>query len=161
VAERCSNRVTVEKSRLRSECLDEAVALEIAGMNYHSGMRQASVLFLIAFLTLVVGCTDCQNEAQAEHASPDGQWKYVSLDRNCGATTGSNLQISVLPVSKAPSSGAANAFIADDNHGATRFVAQPEWMFARKLRIVYSSKARIFKRESKVGLIDIEYVQEP
>ena len=138
-----------------------AVALEIAGMNYHSGMRQASVLFLIACLTLVVGCTDCQNEAPAEHASPDGQWNYVSFDRNCGATTGSNLQISVLPVSKALSSGAANAFIADDNHGATRFVAQPEWMSARKLRIVCSSKARIFKKEAKVGLIDIEYVQEP
>jgi hypothetical protein len=85
----------------------------------------------------------------------------VSFDRNCGATTGSNLQISVLPVSKALSTGAANAFIADDNHGATRFVAQPEWMSARRLRMVYSSKARVFKKEAKVGLIDIEYVQEP
>ena len=55
--------------------------------------------------------TDGQNEAPAEHVSPDGQWKYVSFDRNCGATTGSNLQISVLPVSNALSSGTANAFI--------------------------------------------------
>jgi hypothetical protein len=116
-------------------------------------------LFLLA-MNRMVGCTDCQNEAPAEHASPDGQWKYVSFDRNCGATTGSNLQISVLPVSNALSSGAANAFIADDYHDATRFVAQPEWMSDRRLRIVYSSKARVFKKEAKVGPIDIEYAQE-
>jgi len=116
-------------------------------------------LFLLA-MNRMVGCTDCQNAAPAEHASPDGQWKYVSFDRNCGATTGSNLQISVLPVSNALSSGAANAFIADDYHDATRFVAQPEWMSDRRLRIVYSSKARVFKKEAKVGPIDIEYAQE-
>src|SRR3954468_19420115 len=119
------------------------------------------VLFIgicLASVLIVVHYSDFggQNEAPAEHVSPDGQWKYVSFDRNCGATTGSNLQISVLPVSRALSTGAANAFIADDNHGATRFVAQPEWMSARRLRIVYSSKARVFKKEAKVGLIDIE-----
>jgi hypothetical protein len=130
-------------------------------MHYHSEMHQAIVLFMFASLTLMRGCTDCKNEAPTEHVSPDGQWKYVSFDRNCGATTGSNLQISVLPVSKALSSGAANAFISDDNHGATRFVAQPEWLSGRRLRIVYSSKARVFKKEAKVGPIDIEYVQEP
>src|SRR5438270_11508580 len=124
-------------------------------------MRKALVLFAFASLIVRVGCTDCENEAPAEHVSPDGQWKYVSFDRNCGATTGSNLQISVLPVSKSLSSGAANAFIADDNHGTTRFVAQPKWLSDRRLRIVYSSKARVFKKETKVGSIDIEYVQEP
>ena len=123
-------------------------------------LRQAIVLFIFASLTLMSGCTDCQNQALAEHVSPDGQWKYVSFDRNCGATTGSNLQISVLPVSKSLSTGAANAFIADDNHDATRFVARPEWLSGHRLRIVYSSKARVFKKETKVGPIDIEYVQE-
>jgi len=34
-------------------------------------------------------------------------------------------------------------------------------MSGRRLRIVYSSKARVFKKESTVGPIDIEYVQEP
>ena len=114
-------------------------------------MRQATTLFVFACLTLLVGCSNCQNEAPAEHISPDGQWKYVSFDRNCGATTGSNLQISVLPVSESLSNGAANAFIADDNHGATRFVAQPEWISAHKLRVSYSSKARVFKKEAMVG----------
>jgi hypothetical protein len=117
---------------------------------------------LFAVSILIVGCADygCTNEAPAEHVSPDGQWKYVSFDRNCGATTGSNLQVSVLPASKPLLNGAANAFIADDDHGATRFVAQPEWISARKLRITYSAKARIFKNEPKIGPVEIEYVRQ-
>lgn len=118
---------------------------------------QKLVSIVLFALAMLVGC-GCVNEAPAEHASPDGQWKYVSFDRNCGATTATNLQVSVLPISQALPGGAANAFIADDDHGATRFIAQPEWISARKLRITYAAKARIFKREPKVGPIDIEYV---
>jgi hypothetical protein len=126
-------------------------------------MRKLLLVVLFALPMLLVGCTDvgCENESPAEHVSPDGHWKYVSFGRNCGATTGSNLQVSILPASKPLPNGAANAFIADNNHGATRFVAQPEWVNAHTLRIAYSSKARIFKRESKVGPINVEYVMEP
>ena len=129
---------------------------------YHSDMWKLGSVALFAVMIALVGCTDfgCANEALAEHVSPDGQWMYVSFDRNCGATTRSNLQVSVLPASKPLPNGAANAFIADDNHGATSFVAQPEWISARKLRITYSGKARIFKRESNVGPIEIEYLQQ-
>jgi hypothetical protein len=129
---------------------------------YPSSMRRLAIIAAFASLALLIGCTDagCTNEAPAERYSPDGQWKYVSFDRNCGATTGSNLQITVLPASKPLPGGAANAFIADDNHGATAFVAQPEWVSSRTLRITYSGKARVFKRETKVGPIEIEYKQE-
>src|SRR4051812_44498604 len=102
----------------------------------------------------------CANEVPVEGLSPNRQWKYVSFDRNCGATTGRNLQISILPASKPLPNNAANAFIADNNRGAARFVATPEWVSARELKITYSSKARIFKREPKVGPITITYVQE-
>jgi len=98
----------------------------------------------------------CQNEAPAERLSADGQWKYVSFDRNCGATTGSNFQISILAASQSLPSGAANAFIADDNRGETRFVAPPECLSGHKLRTAYSPKARIFKKEARVGPIEIE-----
>jgi hypothetical protein len=122
-------------------------------------MQKLLPVMLIVSAVLLAGC-DCANEAPAEHLSPDGQWKYVSFDRNCGATTRSNFQVTVLHASKSLPNSAANAFIADDNHGATRFVAQAEWISPTKLRITYSPKARIFKRESKVGPIDIEYIAE-
>src|SRR3569623_1030433 len=99
------------------------------------GMRKALVLFAFASLIVCIACTHCENESPGEHLSPDGQWKYVSFDRNCGATTGSNLQISVLPASKSLPNGGANAFIADDNRGATRFVGQPAWVSGHKLQI--------------------------
>ncbi len=120
------------------------------------------VVALVFCAIVLAGCADvgCGNEAPAEHLSPDKQWKYVTFDRNCGATTARNLQVSVLPAAKRLPSSAANAFIADDNHGATQFVAQPEWISPRKLRITYSAKARVFKREAAVGPIDIEYVEE-
>ena len=107
--------------------------------------------------SLLVGC--CDNENPAEHLAPDGAWKYVSFDRNCGATTGSNVQVSVLIASRQLPNESANAFIADDDHGATRFVAQAEWVSSRKLRIIYSRKARVFRKESKVGPIEIEYAE--
>ena len=124
-------------------------------------MQRLLLLLTFACSSALVGCSDfgCDNEAAAEHISPDGQWKFVTFDRNCGATAGSNLQISVLPVSKSLPRGGANTFIADDDHSATRFVAKPEWVSARKLRITYSPKARVFKHESKVGSVEIEYVQ--
>src|SRR4051812_28787639 len=98
------------------------------------GMRKGLALFEFACLVVMMDCarSGCDNEAPSDHVSPDGQWKYVSFDRNCGATTGTNLQISVLPASKSLPSDAANAFIADDNHSATRFVAQPQWLSSRK-----------------------------
>jgi hypothetical protein len=123
------------------------------------GYAETAPVMLFVVATLLAGC-NCANETPAEHLSPDGQWKHVSFDRNCGATTGSNLQVSVPPASKSLPNSVANASVADDNHGATRFVAQSDWISPTKLRITYSPKARIFKRESKVGKIDIEYVTE-
>lgn len=128
--------------------------------SYHSEMHRTVAMLLFVLALLFVGCNPCSNEAPAEHLSPDGQWKYVSFDRNCGATTRSNLQISILPASKSLPNTAANAFTADDDHGAASFVAHPEWVSSHRLRITYSAKARVFKRESKVGPIEIEYVRE-
>lgn len=85
----------------------------------------------------------------------------MSFDRNCGATTGNNVQISILPASKSLPNDAGNAFIADNNHGAARFVAEAVWVAPRQIRVTYSAKARVFKRESRVGPIDIAYVEEP
>ena len=118
------------------------------------------LLFAVALLFgCVVLTACCENESVVEHSSPDANWKYVTFDRNCGATTGSNWQITVLPASKRLRRSAANAFIADDNHGAANFVPQAEWLPNRVLQIQYSSKARIFKKESHVGPIEVKYLE--
>jgi hypothetical protein len=117
-------------------------------------------LFLSALTVLLLsGC--CVNETPSEHLSPDGKWKYVTFNRNCGATTGDNFQVSVLSASAQLPAEAGNTFIADDDHGATRFVAELEWLAPHTLQITYCSKARVFKKESRVGSLDVRYVEAP
>ena len=87
-------------------------------------------------------------------------WKFVVFDRNCGATTASNLQVSVLLATAKLSNDPGNAFIADGNHGVTGFVAQPEWLPPHTLRITFSSKARVFKKESQIGGVKIMYLEQ-
>lgn len=111
----------------------------------------------------LAGCHNnvCNNELPSEHPSPDGKWKYVIFSRNCGATTGSNFQVSVLPASTSLPNEPANAFIGDYNRGATPYVAEIAWIGSNILQISYSTKARIFRKEAHVGPIEIKYVMKP
>ena len=117
------------------------------------------VAVVLAFGWGLAGC--CENEAPVEFPSPDGYWKYVLFDRNCGATTRSNYQLSVLSANERLPNRAANTFIADDNRGVARFVAQPAWISGHVLQITYSAKARLFKKETRVGDVEIKYIVEP
>lgn len=117
------------------------------------------VIILSSFLT---GCRShiCNNEFPTEHPSPDGKWKYVIFDRNCGATTTNNLQVSVLPASASLPNESGNAFIADSDHGATSRVAEVVWVGSYTLQINYSSKARVFRKEAQIGPVQINYGME-
>jgi hypothetical protein len=103
----------------------------------------------------------CENERRFGHLSPDGKWKYVTFSRNCGATTADNFQVSVLPATALMPKEAGNAFIADDDHGEAAFVADLEWLPPHTLQIKYSAKARIFRKESRVAVVEIRYAQQP
>jgi len=57
------------------------------------------------------GDPDCRNEIQEEHVSPDGSIKLVVFSRDCGATTGFNTQVSVLPIDTALPDSPGNTLI--------------------------------------------------
>src|SRR5258708_5160454 len=120
---------------------------------YHHGMRVLCFAFSILGCLLLSSC--CENEMPYEHLSPDGEWKYVTFDRNCGATTRGNLQVTLLPTAARLPNEAGNTFIADDNHGAAGSIAQLEWLAPHTLQITYSSTARGFKKESRTGMVEI------
>lgn len=124
------------------------------------GLGLAAAIILAGSLT---GCHNslCDNESPAEHPSPDGKWKYVTFDRNCGATTANNFQVSIVPASAPLPNESANAFSGDYNHGATPYVAEVAWIGPNTLQISYSSKARVFQKEPHVGPIEIKYVVKP
>lgn len=113
----------------------------------------------LAMVIMLVGC-DCSNEQITEHRSPDGNRKFVSFSRECGATTGPNFQISVLDGDASTPSGGGNAFVADDDHGKASFVARAEWTASDHVLIHISKAARIFKQETSVDGVHIDYVLE-
>ena len=134
-----------------------------AKAGWNLGMRALLCITTIILSCFQTGCDNnlCSNEFPVEHPSPDGKWKYVIFDRNCGATTSSNFQVSVLLSSAPLPNEPANAFTGDYNHGAASYVAEIEWIDSGTLQISYSPKARIFRKETRVGPIEIRYLAKP
>lgn len=125
---------------------------------------------LLIFLCLVStssACDDsfglCDNSIVQTAKSPDGARVAILFKRDCGATTATSTQISVL-TSTQPLKGGGNAFVADDNHGAVgtnTTGALPvglRWLSADQLSISFPAAARVFKKEARVSGVSISYV---
>ena len=59
----------------------------------------------------------CRNEILGSHYSPTKQLKAVVFQRDCGATTGFSIQISIMPANIALPNEGGNVFVADTDHG--------------------------------------------
>jgi len=107
----------------------------------------------------------CGNVVIAQYPSPSGEQKLVVFQRSCGATTGFTTQASLLRVDEAFSNRSGNVFSADTDHGLAPAVpgGGPEllasWQNSRTLRLSYDPRTRVFKAESSVARIDIQYQQ--
>ena len=95
--------------------------------------------------------------------APDGVHSAVLFQRDCGATTGSSTQISVLPGGGQPED-IGNLFRADTNHytgvrvGAWRGPwAEMRWLSPRHLLIRYAAGARLFARTAELDGVRISY----
>jgi hypothetical protein len=118
-------------------------------------------LCCIVFSLLLAGCDPCENESAVEHPSPDGKWKIVVFERGCGATVGTNVQMSLLQASRTLPSEAGNLFAIDSNHGASAleyiFV---DWTSNSSVTITYPVKARVFKQEKRIGDVIVNYISK-
>lgn len=118
--------------------------------------------FYLVTTALLGGCSDgCQNTVLASFASPNGRSSAVIFQRDCGATTGFSTQISVVRGDTQPS-GAGNAYVADDNHGAAEASnggpwAEARWIDASHLLVRYDAQSRIFKQEPEIAGVQITY----
>ena len=117
----------------------------------------------ILALLACTGCSDaCQNTIASRSLSPNGALAAVLFQRDCGATTGFSTQISIVHPDDKPT-GAGNAFIADDDHGAARVGsweaswAETKWLASDHLLIRYAAKSRLFKRNASVSGVKITY----
>lgn len=123
-------------------------------MSWCGALRMWSVVHLAA-VVLGIGCgviDPCENSQQSRVPSPDEEvaaWVFI---RDCGATTAKSVQVSVVPASDGAPSEAGNTFIIG---GESTVVA--EWQAAGQLVISYEPLAEIFKREVRVGEVEVSY----
>lgn len=129
-------------------------------------MAMLRVSAFVALYVLLGGCSDmCRDTLVARAPSPDSQHDAVLFQRDCGATTGFSTQISILNAGDR-SSGAGNAFRADDDHGAARAGdwggpwAEMKWLSANHLLIRYAARSRLYSRRDAMSGVRITYRTE-
>jgi hypothetical protein len=113
-------------------------------------IRLALTLPMVVFATGCLG-TDCENEQSAEIVSPNGTKKIVLFSRNCGATTGFNLQGSILNQTEDLPNEAGTAFIAAEN------TAKIIWQDDTKLVVTFEPGVEVFKKATSCRGVAIEY----
>lgn len=96
----------------------------------------------------------CSNEPIAEIASPSGKSKAIVFHRNCGATTGANTQVAVLPSYSSLPNIPGNTLIVDGD-----MPLKVRWNSESSLSISGMGTARVSKRQESVADVTIAYDQ--
>jgi hypothetical protein len=107
---------------------------------------------LLALSLALPGCDPCGNEVSQTVVSPSGRLKAVVFNRNCGATTGFNTQVSILPAAAALPDDGGNTLILG---GAVPL--KVEWRSDATLRLNGVGAARLYKQEHAVAGVSIRY----
>ncbi len=121
----------------------------LANAQFRSVLCKLIQTLTMSMLTgLLAGCSLCGNQIGYEEKSPSGKLRAVAFERDCGATTGSTTQISILPNNQELPNEPGNVFIAD---GDLRIGIK--WEAKDKLVITYPRGAKVrLKRETQSGV---------
>jgi hypothetical protein len=105
----------------------------------------------------------CENRLVAEYPSPGARSKLVVFERDCGATSASSTQASLVAASAPLPTGSANVFVADAAHGAAPSGAgggpalHVRWEGPAVVVLGHDEKTRVFKSERHVTGVDVRY----
>lgn len=109
---------------------------------------------MLCALGALHGCFDgCNNEVNVVLAALQGERVAVVFNRNCGATTDFNTQLSVLPRGAAAPSQAGNALIADGG-----VPLKLRWKSESELVVSGHQGAKLFKQAHLANGVMISYV---
>lgn len=115
--------------------------------------RMRKPIFVAVGLMLLGGCgAICENEISQTVVSPSGNMKAIVFNRGCGATVGFNTQVSLLPASARLPNDGGNVLIVDGG-----VPLKVEWKSDAAVRITGQLKTRIFKQQSLVASVQVEY----
>jgi len=114
---------------------------------------KAKLIICVVAFAGTSGCDiGCANEVIASTLSPSQATKAVVFNRNCGATTGFNTQVSVFAASTALPSEAGNVLIVEGS-----VPVNVSWVSESALTISGLGTARIFKQQPSVFGVAITY----
>lgn len=107
----------------------------------------------VAIVVIFVGCTEmCGNEVSQTVLSPSGKFAAVVFSRNCGATTGFNTQVTILPAGPKMPNAPGNTFIANGTLPLTL-----RWQTEAALQIGGIGNVAPLKKESQVSGVTVSY----
>ena len=102
---------------------------------------------------LLMGCgARCENEVHEVSVSPAQDFKAVLFSRSCGATTGFNTQVSVVPSSASALDESGNVLVMDGQSQV-----RMSWRAERELAITGLNSDEVFKRATEVNGVAIFY----
>ena len=117
-------------------------------------MRHPLQLMVLLFcLAALAGCGSmCGNEISQTVSSPSGNLKAVVFNRNCGATTGFNTQVSILSATDTLKNDDGNTLILD---GSVPLHVQ--WRSNSTLQLSGVGSAKVFKQGRSVAGVSVSY----
>lgn len=120
----------------------------------------AAIVLFLTFLYIGKMFTDnlCANQILSEKTSPDLKYKAIVFMRNCGATTGYSLQISILEKESEIKNQTGNILILDDSYidlNQQKTTLNYHWQDNNNLKFYLDAKTKVYLQEAKYGSIFI------
>jgi hypothetical protein len=109
-------------------------------------------LILLTVSIGLSGCDPCGNEISQTVTSPSGKLKAIVFNRNCGATTGFNTQVSIIPSSETLSGDGGNTLILDGT-----VPLKVEWRSDSALHLSGLGVAKIFRQSHSAAGVTVSY----
>lgn len=112
------------------------------------------LMIVVLFVISTLSCSsDCENVILKSIASPNEEYNAIAFSRSCGATTGNNLQVSIVKNNKKLPNKPGNIFICDKSEIINIF-----WENTTTLVVQYDqAQSRVFKEIETFKDISILY----
>ena len=124
------------------------------------------LIFMATILLLWFTSGSCDNTIWSTHASPNMNFKVVTFERNCGATTGFSTHLSVLKNGKTLPNSAGDTMVIKGRPGDV--APEISWISNKKIELRTTGKEEIFLAAEEwrrwlpwpTELLEIEYVSQ-
>lgn len=118
-------------------------------------MRAISTIICAAFaISAAFLCCQsaCKNDPKLNILSPSGKLRAVVFNRNCGATTSFNTQLSITEANDKPLEEGGNVFVVDGN-----VPLKIQWLSETKLFVAGGRGVKVFRQEELAKGVAISY----